>query len=116
VWGSGAQPSNARLRDGLVYREAGPWSPTVLALLRHLEEVGFAGAPRMAGSGFAAGGREMLSFIPGVSPQPYAWNEDAVAGWGCSCGSCMPRPRRSSRRLAPAGSLGSGATCLGRNL
>ena len=85
VWGSGAQPSNARLRDGLVYREAGPWGPIVLALLRHLEEVGFAGAPRMAGSRFAADGREMLSFIPGASPQPYARNEDAAAGWGCSC-------------------------------
>ena len=82
VWGSGAQPSNARLRDGVVYREAGPWSPTVLALLRHLEEVGFTGAPRIADSGFAADGREMLSFIPGASPQPYAWNEDAVAGVG----------------------------------
>ena len=80
--GSGAQPSNARLRDGLVYREAGPWGPIVLALLRHLEEVGFAGAPRMAGSRFGAGGREMLSFIPGASPQPYAWNEDAAAGVG----------------------------------
>ena len=47
----------------MVYREAGPWSTIVLALLRHLEEAGFAGAPRVAGSGFAAGGREMLSYI-----------------------------------------------------
>jgi Phosphotransferase enzyme family len=82
VWGSGAQPSKARRRDGVVLRQAGPWSATVLALLRHLEEAGFAGAPRVAGSGFAADGREMLSYIPGASPQPYAWSEDAVAAVG----------------------------------
>lgn len=82
VSGSGTQPSNARLRDGVVYREAGPWSSTVLALLRHLEDAGLAGAPRVAGSGFAADGREMLSYVPGTSPQPYAWSEDAVAGVG----------------------------------
>ena len=82
VWGSGAQPSKARRRHGVVLREAGPWSATVLALLRHLEQAGFAGAPRVAGSGFAADGREMLSYVPGASPQPYAWSEDAVAGVG----------------------------------
>jgi Phosphotransferase enzyme family len=82
VWGSGAQPSSARLRDGVVYRAAGPWSSTVLALLRHLAEAGFAGAPRVVGSGFAADGREMLSYLPGASPQPYAWPEDAVTGVG----------------------------------
>lgn len=82
VWGSGVQPSKARRRDDVVLREAGPWSATVLALLRHLEAAGFAGAPRVVGSGFAADGREMLSYIPGASPQPYAWSEDAVAGVG----------------------------------
>jgi Ser/Thr protein kinase RdoA (MazF antagonist) len=82
VWGSGAQPSKARLRDDVVYREAEPWSSTVLALLRHLEDAGFAGAPRVASSGFAADGREMLSYVPGASPQPYAWSEEAVAGVG----------------------------------
>jgi hypothetical protein len=55
VWGSGAQPSKAWRRAGVVYREAGPWSGAVLALLRHLERAGFAGAPRVVGSGFAAG-------------------------------------------------------------
>src|SRR5258706_7294110 len=60
VWGSGAQPSKARRRAGVVYREAGPWSGAVLALLRHLEKAGFAGAPRVVGSGFAADGREMV--------------------------------------------------------
>lgn len=31
------------------------------------------------GAQLAADGREMLSCIPGASPQPYAWSEDAVA-------------------------------------
>jgi hypothetical protein len=78
-------------------------------------KAGFAGAPRVAGSGFAADGREMLSYVPGASPQPYAWSEDAVTGVGCCCDSCTLRPRRSSRRLAPAGNRGSGGICLGRS-
>jgi hypothetical protein len=82
VWGSGAQPSKARRRADVVYREAGPWSTTVLALLRHLELAGFAGAPRVVGSGLAADGREMVSYIQGTSPQPYAWSEEAAAGVG----------------------------------
>ncbi len=76
------QPSKARRRAGVVYRGAGPWSTTVLALLRHLERAGFAGAPRVIGSGLAPDGREMVSYVPGTSPHPYAWSEDAVAGVG----------------------------------
>lgn len=82
VWGSGEQPSRARRRADVVYREAGPWSGTVLALLRHLEAAGFAGSPRVVGTGFAADGREMVSYIPGASPQPRAWGEDAAGAVG----------------------------------
>jgi hypothetical protein len=70
VEGNGGLPSRASLRAGVVYREPGPWSPAVLTLLRHLEEAGFAGAPRVVGSGFAADGREMVSYIDGLSPHP----------------------------------------------
>ena len=80
VWGSAEQPSKARRRAGVVYREAGPWSAAVLALLRHLEREGFAAAPRVVGSGFAEDGREMVGYVPGASPHPRAWAEDAVAG------------------------------------
>jgi hypothetical protein len=55
----------------------------VLALLRHLEREGFAGAPRVVGSGFAEDGREMVGYVPGASPHPRAWAEDAVAGRQC---------------------------------
>lgn len=74
--------SRASRRGDVVYRDADPWSGSVLAFLRHLEQAGFAGAPRVIGDGFAPDGREMLSYIDGVSPQPYAWADDAVAGVG----------------------------------
>src|SRR5215472_1278769 len=66
AWGSGSQVSKK----------------TVLVLLRHLENAGFAGAPRVVGGGFAADGREMLSYIEGSSPHPGPWAEDAVSGVG----------------------------------
>lgn len=46
-----------------VRRTAGPWTPSVHALLRHLESTGFAGAPRALG--LDEQGREMLSYLPG---------------------------------------------------
>lgn len=80
--GIGGQPSRASLRAGVVYRDPGPWSRAVLALLRHLEHAGFAGAPRVVGSGFAADGREMVSYLDGSSPHPRAWADDAVGEIG----------------------------------
>ena len=44
-----------------VRRPAGPWSPNVHALLRHLE--GFPGVPRVVAE--PADGYEHLSFLPG---------------------------------------------------
>jgi hypothetical protein len=46
-----------------VRRVPGAWTPTVHALLRHLEAVGFDRAPRALG--FDEQGREVLSFLPG---------------------------------------------------
>lgn len=74
--------SRASVKAGVVYRDPGPWSPAVLALLRHLEDAGFAGAPRVAGSGFAPDGREMVSYVDGSSPHPRAWADDAVGEVG----------------------------------
>jgi len=50
---------------GTVRRAAGPWTPAVHALLRHLEAVGFNGAPRVVGDGLDERGREVLTFLPG---------------------------------------------------
>ena len=51
-----------------VRRATGPWTPAVHALLRHLEQAGFDGAPRVLG--FDERGREVLSFIAGVTIPP----------------------------------------------
>jgi len=54
----------------VVIRDAGAWTPAVHALLRHLEDVGFAAAPRPVGSGLDTDGREVLTFIDGEFTQP----------------------------------------------
>jgi hypothetical protein len=82
VPGEDGRPSKAAGRDGVVFRPSGPWSATTHALLRHLEAVGFSAAPRVIGTGFADDGREMLSFVPGASPQPYPWSDEAVTEVG----------------------------------
>lgn len=73
-WGSGTHPADAVLLNGVVHKTAGSWTPAVFALLRHLEEVGFPGAQRVVGDGY--------SFVPGESPHPHAWKDDAVGGVG----------------------------------
>lgn len=46
-----------------VHRTAGPWTPAVHALLRHLERVGFAESPRVLG--LDQHDREVLTYLPG---------------------------------------------------
>lgn len=60
-----------------------PHTAAVHALLRHLERVGFNGAPRVLG--FDDRGREMLGYIEGEVPvdlpaPPYAWSEATLVG------------------------------------
>jgi hypothetical protein len=71
-----------------VRRAAGPWTPTIAALLRHLADVGFERAPRFLG--LDERGREVLTFIEGETigdrkPWP-PWTHadetlDQVADW-----------------------------------
>ena len=57
---------------------AGPLTPAVHGLLRHLEDVGFEGAPRVLG--FDDQGREVLTYMPSdASPR---WSEVALEGAG----------------------------------
>jgi hypothetical protein len=66
---SGGNASGVVVRVGdTVRRRAGPWTPTVHALLDHLHAVGFAGAPRALG--IDEQGREVLSYVPGVVAWP----------------------------------------------
>jgi hypothetical protein len=46
-----------------VRRPTGPWTPAVHQLLRHLEQAGFSGAPRVLG--IDEQDREILSWVPG---------------------------------------------------
>lgn len=69
-------------RGQVVVRETGPWTATVHSLLRHLEDVGFGGAPRVVGSGFDSEGRETLSFIEGEFMQPGPWTLEGAAAVG----------------------------------
>ncbi|WP_459799480.1 phosphotransferase enzyme family protein [Herbidospora sp. RD11066] len=65
---SGGNVSTGVVRVGdTVRRPAGPWTPAVHALLSHLHDVGFTGAPRPLG--IDDRGREVLTFAPG----PVMW-------------------------------------------
>jgi Ser/Thr protein kinase RdoA (MazF antagonist) len=66
----------------VVIRQAGPWTPAVLALLRHLEQVGFKAAPRLVGTGLDAAGRETLTFIEGEFIEPGPWSLAGVSALG----------------------------------
>ncbi|HEX3712500.1 MAG TPA: phosphotransferase [Trebonia sp.] len=66
---SGGNMNSAVVRVGdTVRRPAGPWTPAVHALLTHLHEAGFDGAPRPLG--LDERGREVLTFVPGTVPWP----------------------------------------------
>jgi Ser/Thr protein kinase RdoA (MazF antagonist) len=67
-FGDGNVTGAARV-GATVRRRTGPWSPTIHALLRHLERVGFAAAPRLLG--VDGQGREVLTYVAGeTSPDP----------------------------------------------
>jgi hypothetical protein len=60
-WGPGSVERHGRT----VRRQVRPWTPAVHALLRHLESVGFPGAPRVLGID-AVAGHEVLTYVEGV--------------------------------------------------
>jgi hypothetical protein len=69
----------AVIRHGdIVARGTGPWAPFVHALLRHLHDVGFEGAPQIVGSGFDEQGRELLTYLEGEVIDPAPWSDDAI--------------------------------------
>jgi hypothetical protein len=65
----GGNMSSGVVRVGdTVRRPAGAWTPAVHALLAHLHDAGFRGAPRPLG--IDEHGREVLSFVPGTVAWP----------------------------------------------
>lgn len=77
--GTANQGQVVRVGD-TVRRPQRPWSPSTHALLRHLEAVGFDGAPRFLGVDSL--GREVLSYVPGtpvIPPYPdWALTDEAL--------------------------------------
>jgi hypothetical protein len=70
VVAAGSQVIAGVVRVGdTVRRAAGPWTPAVHALLRHLRDAGFSGAPLPLG--VDGDGREVLTFVPGAVPWPH---------------------------------------------
>jgi hypothetical protein len=70
--GSNGQPTGTIRHGNSILRPAGPWTPAVHALLRHLEQVGFPGSPRVVGDGYDDQGREVLTYIQGQIRPPAA--------------------------------------------
>ena len=76
--GGNTNPAVLRFGDE-VERDAGPWTPAVHDVLRHLEARGFP-APRPRG---LSGGRERLTYVPGLVVHPDHWDlvtDDAALG------------------------------------
>jgi hypothetical protein len=76
-----ASKSVSRKGD-VVLRPARPWTPSIHALLKHLERVGFPAAPRLVGSGVGPDGRETLGYIAGQFVHPGRWSDEAVIAVG----------------------------------
>jgi hypothetical protein len=81
---AGGSLTGAVRLGGTVRKPAGPWTPAIHALLRHLDDVGFEGAP--LSEGLDDRGRHVLSFMdgetvgdPSVMPWPsWCWAEDTL--------------------------------------
>jgi Phosphotransferase enzyme family len=76
--GSNGQPT-ATIRHGTaILRPAGPWTASVHALLRHLEQVGFPGSPQVVGDGDDDQGREVLTYLEGRIAHPHPYTDEAI--------------------------------------
>lgn len=84
-----------------VHRPAAPWNTAVHALLRHLSDEGFDGAPRV--HGFDERGREVLDFLPGdIVEDPHALSLEAIA----SVGILLRRYHDATASFAPTAPTG----------
>jgi hypothetical protein len=85
-----------------VHRTTGPWTATVHAFLRHLEAVGFPGAPRVIGMDDAD--REVLSFIEGEVLADPTWQPGRPTPWPdwAQSDNCLVESARLLRRLHEA--------------
>jgi hypothetical protein len=102
----GGTVNGAVMRVGdTVRRNTGPWTPSVHALLRHLEGAGFPYSSRVLG--IDAKGREVLGYIDGVTgnipwPEALSRTRPSSPSRDSSANTMMPS-RPSCRRRAPSG-------------
>ena len=92
-----------------VRRPVGPWTDAVDALLTHLHDVGFDGAPRPLGRDDQ--GRQVLEYVPGECGHPRVCT--GRRNWPRSAGcwpTCTARSPTSCPRSRPAGRCRSGPT------
>ncbi len=75
----GSQSAPVR-RGDVVVRRASRQAKTVHALLRFLEDLGYAAAPRVVESGFTDDGRETISFVEGKVEHPGPMSRTAAVG------------------------------------
>ncbi|HEX2186014.1 MAG TPA: phosphotransferase [Chloroflexota bacterium] len=77
-------PTGVYRRGAVVIKETGPWAATVGSLLRHLEAVGFAGAPRVVEGRGDPPGRHTIRYryIEGQITGRGPWSLEAVAAIG----------------------------------
>ena len=69
-------------RNGdVIHKDASAWTPTVHALLEHLEKRSFP-APRVVGTGFDEDGRETISYVDGEVLDSGPWSDQAVTEVG----------------------------------
>jgi hypothetical protein len=68
-------PSNVIRTGNTIRRARRPWTGAVQSLLRHLEEVGFAGSPRVVEGN---DGGDVVTYIEGTFVHPHAWSDDGV--------------------------------------
>ncbi|MDF2846268.1 MAG: aminoglycoside phosphotransferase family protein [Oerskovia sp.] len=81
---AGGNSTTVVRRGGTVRRTAGPWTPTVQALLRHLRAQGASEVPEPLGTDDQ--GREVLSFLAGDVAHyplpPWVWDESVLRDAG----------------------------------
>ena len=75
-----AEESRTYLLDGILYRPQAPWTPTVHALLCHLESVGYRGSPRLVGTGIDPAGRQQIRYVDGELVPPSPWSARGILG------------------------------------
>lgn len=86
-------------RDNVVFRPVYRWTPSVHALLRHLEKIGFEAAPRIVDSGFDSNNREMLGYVEGDFVHPGPWRDEALM----EVGRLLRRLHRATADYRPSG-------------